>query len=435
MNLYDAAYLSALPVIAPALMLRRWRHGKYRDSLPTILGKRFPDRALPRALTQRCWLHSVSVGETIGAAAVYRELRNVAPDWEYLSTTTTETGQAQARASMDGVEHMTYAPADFSWTVRAFHRVWKPSVYVLFETEIWPNALLECARRGLPVFLANGDLSQESARNYARLSFVFRHPLNAVSRFFVQTEKDAEAYARLLGRGGEKRIEITGNVKFDALPQPLSASERAQLRASWGVVDDSPVIIAGSTHEGEEEMILRVFGEVRRVHTHALLVLVPRHPERFNAAAETVRRMGFTVHRTSQGPNPARVPKAQVVLMDEMRVLARRYGGGDIALVGGSWVPVGGHNLLEPAAHSLPVLRGPFMDEQPEIVRLLGPQDGAPCVLAPDLAREIADLIGDTDKRIALGRKAAAVARANRGAAGRTARGIVEEVVKRSSLR
>ncbi len=428
MNIYDAAYLSALPVVAPVLAWRRWRLGKYRDSLPAMMGKRFPDRALPCAPTHRCWLHSVSVGETIGAGAVYREFRKLKDEWEFLGTTTTETGQAQARASLPAIEHLTYAPADFSWIVRAFHEAWKPSVYVFFETEIWPNALLECARRGLPVFLANGDLSQESARNYARLNFAFRKPLNAVTRFFVQTEKDAEAYARLLGRGGEARIEVTGNVKFDALPEPLSSGERGELRAAWGAVGDSPVIIAGSTHEGEEEILLRAFGEMRRQHGQALLVLVPRHPERFGAVSDLVQRLGFPVHRTSRGANPARVPEAQVVVMDEMRVLARRYGGGDIALVGGRWVPVGGHNLLEPAAHSLPVLRGPHMHEQPEIVRLLGPDNGAPCVEAAHLARVLAGLIADSDRRIALGRQALSAANANRGAATRTASRIVELV-------
>jgi 3-deoxy-D-manno-octulosonic-acid transferase len=434
MNLYDAAYLSAMPVIAPALAWRRWRKGKYRESLPAMLGYRLPAPPLGNPKSHRCWLHSVSVGETIGAGAVYREFRKLKSDWEFLGTTTTETGQAQARASLPAVEHLTYAPADFSWTVCAFHEAWKPSVYVFFETEIWPNGLLECARRGLPVFLANGDLSAESARNYARLSMVFRRPLQAVTRFFVQTQKDAEAYARLLGRGGEARIEVTGNVKFDALPAPLSPGEREELRAAWGAVGDSPVIVAGSTHEGEEETILRAFGEVRRHHDQALLVLVPRHPERFESVAETVQRLGFRLHRTSRGANPARVPQAQVVLMDEMRVLARRYGGGDIALVGGSWVPIGGHNLLEPAAHSLPVLRGPHMHEQPEIVRLLGPDNGAPCVEAPQLANAIANLITDRDKRVALGKKAAEAANANRGAAARTASRIVEEVERVKSV-
>jgi 3-deoxy-D-manno-octulosonic-acid transferase len=164
------------------------------------------------------------------------------------------------------------------------------------------------------------------------------------------------------------------------------------------------------------------------------LVLVPRHPERFDEAEATVRRVGLEVHRSSRGPNPRKVPQAQVVLVDEMRVLARRYGGGDIALVGGSWAPIGGHNLLEPAAHALPVLRGPFMDEQPEIVRLLGPENGAPCVLAQDLARTISDLIADPRKREELGRKAAQTANANRGAAGRTARAILEEVERKSGF-
>src|SRR5690606_13569563 len=142
-NLYDAAYLASVPILAPGIAWKRFRHGKYRDSLPGMLGRRAPTAPLPPPADERCWLHSVSVGETVAAGSVFRELHGRAPGWEFLCTTTTETGQAQAHQTMAGAQNFAYAPADFSWTVREFHRIWSPSLYLFFETEIWPNNLAE----------------------------------------------------------------------------------------------------------------------------------------------------------------------------------------------------------------------------------------------------------------------------------------------------
>lgn len=428
MRPYDLAYLAALPVAAPVVAWRRWRLGKYRHSGPGMFGRGWPDPPLPPPATQRLWLHSVSVGETVGAGAVFREVRRQRPDWEILSTTTTETGQAQARTTMAGAEHFAYAPFDFSWNVARFHDAWRPSAYLFFETEIWPNVLMEARRRRLPVFLVNGKLSAKSAAWYRRLGFALRGPLSAVHRFFVQTEHDAERFRSVLPPEAHGRINVAGNVKFDALPAPLSPDERRALRASWGAGDGTLVVVAGSTHPTEEELVAEAFTALRAAVPDSLLVIAPRHPERFGDVEALLRARGLAVHRTSAGDNPMAAGETGAVLLDEMRVLARRFGGGDIALLGGSWAPIGGHNLLEPAVHAIPVLRGPHMHAQREIVRVLGVDDGAPMVAARDLGAALVELARDGDKRRALGERAARAAGSNRGAAKRVVDAILTEL-------
>lgn len=428
MRVYDLAYLAAVPVVAPILAWRRWRHGKYRHSGPGMLGRGWPNPPIAPAATQRVWMHSVSVGETVGAGAVFRELRRQRPDWEVLSTTTTETGHAQARTTLAGAEHFAYAPLDFSWNVARFHDAWRPSAYVFFETEVWPNALLEARRRRLPVFLVNGKLSAKSAAWYRRLSFALSGPLSAVHRFLVQTEHDAERFRSLLPARAHNRVIVTGNVKFDALPNPLTAEERRSLRASWGAGDDTLVVVAGSTHPTEEDVVADAFAALRSRVPDSLLVIAPRHPERFGDVEALLAARGLGVHRTTAGDNPRAARDTGVVLLDEMRVLARRFGGGDIALLGGSWARIGGHNLLEPAVHAIPVLRGPHMHAQREIVRVLGPDDGAPMVEAADLGAMLIDLAEHPDKRRALGERAARAAAGNRGAAKRVVDIIVGEL-------
>ncbi|MEQ8819669.1 MAG: 3-deoxy-D-manno-octulosonic acid transferase [Sumerlaeia bacterium] len=424
MNAYDAAYIAAIPAFAPVIAYKRLRYGKYRDSLPGMLGRRLPSEPLAPAVEHRCWMHSVSVGETVAASSLYREFRHRAPGWEFLCTTTTETGQAQARRAMDSAERVAFAPADFSWTVRRFFDAYRPSVYLFFETEIWPNTLIEAGRRGLPVFMVNGKLSDRSARRYRQFRGVFREPLASVRRFFMQTEADAERMARVLG--SDERIEVTGNVKFDALPEALSPDERAALRREWGIAEDAPVVLFGSTHPGEESLALQAFAQVRESLPDARLVIAPRHPERFDDVWQLIgERFGESRHRASAGPAQG---ASAVVLLDKMGVLARSFGAADVACLGGSWAKIGGHNLLEPAVHGIPVLRGPHMHAQKEIVRILGPEQGAPEVAEGDLAPVLAELLLDTEKRQQLGAMAREAAISNRGAAGRVAGRILEIV-------
>ncbi|MEO8377229.1 MAG: 3-deoxy-D-manno-octulosonic acid transferase, partial [Candidatus Sumerlaeota bacterium] len=377
MNGYDLAYLAAAPFFLSVAGYKRWKHGKYRRSLPGMFGANLPQAPLP-AMQHRTWMHSVSFGETIGASAVYKSLHARHPDWEYVITTTTETGQDQARKSMAGATYHDFAPVDLSWKVRNFLNAYNPSVYLFFETEIWPNTLAEVGRRGTKTFLVNGDLSEKSARNYAKLKGLFQPPLSNVTAFLMQTEEDADRLRRIIGQ--KQNIFVTGNVKFDNLPAPLSPAERSALRESWGIAPEAFVIVAGSTHDTEERLIYSAFAELKKRVPTARLVIAPRHPERFDAVLNDLKSAGAN---TEQLYRPALTAgSADVLILNSMGVLSKAFGGADAALLGGSWKAIGGHNLLEPAAHGLPVVHGPHMHEQKEIMQIM--RNGTASIEASD---------------------------------------------------
>lgn len=426
MNAFDAAYLAAAPFFLANAYWKRWRKGKYRRSLPGMFGANLPDPPLAPH-NERAWLHSVSVGETIAAAAVFKRLHAERPEWEFLSTTTTETGQDQARRSLAEANYHDFAPIDFSWKVRRFHDAYRPSIYLFFETEIWPNVLLEARARSLPVFMVNGKLSERSAKRYSQLGFLIRPPLSAVNCFLMQTNQDADRMRRIVGPGAS--IHVTGNVKFDNLPTPLSADERVALRASFGIAENELLFVAGSTHPGEEKLILDAF---RRYQAHggpaARLLIAPRHPERFAAVAEELTKLGAPVRRLSL-INATHAP-GDVLLLDQMGVLGRTFGAADVAIVGGAWNPIGGHNLLEPAAHGVPVIHGPHMHEQKEIMRIVRPRRATREVKADLLDEALLQFAQSETMRHEFGDKGRRAAEENAGAAGRAVDIILAELDK-----
>lgn len=415
MNHFDAAYLAAAPFFLANAAWKRWRKGKYRRSLPGMFGANLPGTPLPEHC-ERVWMHSVSVGETIAAGAVFRVLKEKRPDWQVLSTTTTETGQDQAKRSLAAANHHDFAPIDFSWKVRRFLRQYRPSVYLLFETEIWPNVLLETGRAGIPVYLVNGKLSARSARRYEQLRRLLAGPLASVSHFLMQTEADAERMRRVVGPGA--RIDVTGNVKFDNLPAPLTAEERAAMRREFGIGEQELLFLAGSTHPGEEKLLLESLQHYQsQGGPPARLMIAPRHPERFAPVAEEIRRMGYAVRSlSSQGAAPS---PGEILILNRMGVLGRSFGAADVALVGGAWNPIGGHNLLEPAVHGIPVVHGPHMHEQKEILRIVSERKATLTTGPERLAETLLELARNPDKRAEYGRRGADAARENAGAAHR----------------
>ncbi|MCC5876592.1 MAG: 3-deoxy-D-manno-octulosonic acid transferase [Candidatus Sumerlaeia bacterium] len=413
-NHFDLAYCSIAPFFLSVAAYKRLRYGKYRRSLPGMFGANLPDPPLA-PYDHRVWLHSVSMGETMGAGAVYRRMREAWPRWQFLSTTTTETGQDQAHKSLEGADWVDFAPVDLGWKVRKFLDAYKPSIYLFFETEIWPNTLLECRRRNLPVYLVNGKVSERSARGYTKLAPLLRPSLGAVRTFLMQTEADAERLARVAPAGA--KFVVTGNVKFDNLPEPLPEADRVEMRRSWGVDDDALLILAGSTHPGEERLVYLAYRYLLQSFPKARLVIAPRHPERFSAVADELRGLGAIVCRLSREEPSA--SGGQVLLLDKMGVLARSFGAADIALVGGAWNPIGGHNLLEPAAHGIPVVHGPAMHAQGEIMRIIREADASLQTSGDDLGDTLARLASDADLRRSLGERGRKAASANRGAAER----------------
>jgi 3-deoxy-D-manno-octulosonic-acid transferase len=360
------------------------------------------------------WIHAVSVGEVQAAASLVRELQARRPGLPVVVTTFTPTGRERAQSLLgDAVAHR-YIPFDLPFSVpRFFDRV-RPRLAVIVETELWPNLFHQCGRRGVPLVLASARVSPRSVRRYRRLARFFRDTLANGIVIGAQSAADAE---RFLAIGANPRnTHVTGNLKFDySLPHDVPASAHA-LRKELG--ERRPVWVAGSTHEGEEEIVLAAHAAIRARHPEALLVLVPRKPQRFEAVGALLRHAG--VSHVSRSTGDAVEPATQVLLVDRLGELVLFYGAADVAFVGGSLVPIGGHNLLEPAALARPVLTGPYTSNAVGITELLT-ESGAAHVVhdATELATRVGDYFADAAAAKHDGRIGLATLESNRGSLAR----------------
>ncbi|MGL5072726.1 MAG: lipid IV(A) 3-deoxy-D-manno-octulosonic acid transferase [Aeromonas salmonicida] len=358
------------------------------------------------------WIHAVSVGETLAISPFIRALKAERPDLPILLTTTTRTGAEQAAKLGDLVMHR-YAPLDYPWAVAAFLKCIKPRALWVMETELWPNWLAACEARHLPVTIINARLSERSCQRYARFQGAFDTLSRPLTHLLCQHQDDAERFVRL-GISRE-RLAVTGSIKFDIqLGDEVQARGQA-LRQQLG--QSRPVWIAASTHQGEDEQVLAAFDLVLQRHPRALLILVPRHPERFDRVAELCAPYGC-VRRT--GGAPIRETD-KVYLGDTMGELPLMLAAADVAFVGGSLVKVGGHNLLEPAALGKPCLTGPAYFNFSDITRQLVAQGGAALVAdAAALGEKVSELLADEGERRQMGEQARAVVLRNQGALART---------------
>jgi 3-deoxy-D-manno-octulosonic-acid transferase len=360
------------------------------------------------------WVHAVSVGEVQAAAALVRELQARHPGLPVVLTTFTPTGRDRAQGLLgDAVAHR-YIPFDLPFSVpRFFDRV-RPRLAVIVETELWPNLFHECGRRGVPLVLASARVSPRSVRGYRRLAQFFRDTLANGIVIGAQSAADAERFLAIGANG--RNTHVTGNLKFDySLPPEIAEKARA-LRGELG--ERRPVWVAGSTHEVEEEIVLAAHAAVRARHPDALLVLAPRKPQRFEAVASLLRKQGLRyVTRSSR---KAVAPDAEVLLVDTLGELALFYGAGDVAFVGGSLVPIGGHNLLEPAALARPVLTGPHTANAVGITELLTESGAAHVVAdAAGLASRVGAYFADPATAERDGRFGLDTLEANRGSLAR----------------
>jgi 3-deoxy-D-manno-octulosonic-acid transferase len=367
----------------------------------------------PHARPGGIWVHASSVGEVQAGALLVRELLARHPELPVTFTTFTPSGRERARALFgDRVLHR-YVPIDVPWSVRAFLDGVRPRLAVILETELWPTLFHECDARGIPLVLASARLSERSVGSYRRLGALFRPALARVT-VAAQTAADAERF-RSIGAAAA-RTHVVGNLKFDHALAPELVERAARLRSELGA--DRPVWIAGSTHEGEEEIVLDAHRRVRERHPDALLVLVPRKPPRTEEVAALLRRRGVHYVARSSGETVGR--DTEVMLVDTLGELVAFYGAGDVALVAGSLGRAGGHNLLEPAAFAKPVLTGPHNSSAPEIARLLVECGAAQVVRdAPELAARVDAYLSDRALRERDGRAGRATLDANRGALAR----------------
>ncbi|MGQ4877948.1 lipid IV(A) 3-deoxy-D-manno-octulosonic acid transferase [Billgrantia sp. LNSP4103-1] len=415
-------YSAALYLLSPLVWRRVWREHALTNLRRERLG------LIPRspATQPRLWLHCASVGEVQAARPLIDSLLERYPRHRLVVTTMTATGAervralAAARREASEPERLLhyFLPLDYPGAANRFIARLAPSLALFFETEIWPNLLAACRRRGVPAAVVNGRLSPRAFRGYRRLRPLMASALNQLDWLAAKSRGDAERF-RELGMPAT-RTDVVGSLKYDLTPDDATSEGSKRLCTRLG---SRPVWVAGSTHPGEDSLLLKAHAQLRQSYPNALLILVPRHPQRFDTVAELVREHGMALARRSLDEWPD--GRTAVYLGDTMGELLMLYGAADLAFVGGSLVPVGGHNLLEPAAMGVPVLTGPELANFSDVAETLR-QGGALVEVTSStaLADTLVTLFLDENERHRLAEAGLAVVAANRGALARTLSGL-----------
>jgi 3-deoxy-D-manno-octulosonic-acid transferase len=428
---YSALLVVALVLSAPWWLWHMLRHGKYRSGWSERLGS-VPKRLRRQEGTPTIWIHAVSVGEVLAVTQLVSELKQQLRDHRIVVSTTTDTGQKLARQKF-GEENVFRAPLDLPWAVQAFLDALHPRLLVLAESEFWPN-LLHCAHEaGIAVAVVNARVSDRSLPRYTRFRRLFARVLANVDLLLAQSEEDVR---RLVAIGAPaERVHLGGNLKFEVKPPA-----RGEIHASIAelVQRDSigPVVVAGSTLEGEEAMVLDGFRTVRQRCPQSMMVLAPRHPERFDTVAALLASSGLPYVRRSQLDLPLQNPRMSgapqglslaggILLLDSIGELASTYEFADLAFIGGSLVRKGGHNVLEPAYFGVPILVGPHTENFRDIVEIFRRADALRVVTRETLASVMLELLNNLDERERLGRNARDVMQSQQGATRRTARALL----------
>lgn len=435
--LYNAALLIASPVILAVLLAKQ----RCRRGLPQRLGwgsglsglsglsgpSRLPDQPdRPNKPAQPViWIHAVSLGEVVAVTPLVIELHRRHPESRLVVSTVTETGREAVEQRLAGVADHCYAPLDFPWVVSRFIERLQPCLYLFVETELWPNLLWQLRRSGVPTALVNGRLSTRSfaRQQWAPVRSFYRTMLQPLSLCLMQSDRDVD---RIIALGAEaSRVRRTGNIKFD---QPIPAvTEGGTTRAHLGLQGTEQLFVAGSTHPGEEETLVECYRALVTQCPSAVLLLAPRHIERVESVEAMIRARGLAVQRRSTigQAGTLRSTGPRVVVLDSRGELAAIYREAVVAFVGGTLVPIGGHNLLEPAQWAKPVLFGPYTDHCAEIADLLIQAGGGRRVLqAEDLTRQVLALFSDDEERERMGRSARQVVEQNQGALQQTLEAI-----------
>jgi 3-deoxy-D-manno-octulosonic-acid transferase len=415
--LYSLVLALGMLLSLPYWLYQILRHGKYRNGFVERLG-RVPARLRAAGEGSRArrviWVHAVSVGEVLAVSGLVEQMRRNLPRHRVLVSTTTDTGQELARKRF-GDESVFYFPMDFAFAIRPFLQALQPELVVLAETEFWPNFLRQAHASGARIAVVNARISDRSLPRYRRFRWALRRMLVHVDLFLAQTQEDS---ARLQSIGAiAERVQVTGNLKFDvSLPSPPPIVE--SLRRSLAAEGAGPVLVCGSTVEDEEPPLLKAFENLRVGHPRAVMILAPRHPERFDEVAILLRQLGMPSFRRSQWHGESLA--GGVLLVDTIGELAALYALGDLAFVGGSLVPRGGHNIIEPAQHGVAIVTGNHTENFRDIVALFQSRDAVRIVGLAELPLTLMHLLADNAERQALGRRALQTMRLQMGATSRT---------------
>lgn len=404
----------ALLLSTPWWLFEMLRHGKYRAGLGERLG-RVPDRLRSGSAAGTIWIHAVSVGEVLAVTRMVDELKVRLPGWRVVVSTTTDTGQRLAKQRF-GEDNVFYLPLDFRFAVRAYLRAVRPGMLVLAESEFWPNLLHEAHQTGASVAVVNARVSDRSLPRYLRFRGLLRRVMRNVDIYLAQSEEDARRLAQI--GAPQERVQVGGNLKFEVKPPVESETVRA---FSVCVKRDSsgPVIVAGSTLEGEEELLLDCFRRVLEGYAEAVMVLAPRHPERFEVVALLLAASGLRWVRRSEWDGQGSL-NGCVFLLDSIGELASLYQYADLAFVGGSLVPKGGHNVLEAAQFGVPILVGTHTGNFRDIIRIFQQADALCVVTSELLTTTVLALLQDSAERTRLGQRALEVMQLQQGATERT---------------
>ena len=424
---YNLLFLLALVLSMPWWLLEMARHGKYRIGWRERLGM-VPERLFNQVAVDTIWIHAVSVGEVLAVSRVVDELKAQLPGWRVVVSTTTDTGQKLARQRF-GDNHVFYFPLDLWFTMHPYLQALRPKLLVLAESEFWPNLLYLAKNSGATVAVVNARVSDRSLPRYLRFRRLLHRVMQNVDVFLAQSEEDAQRLVQI-GASAE-RVRVGGNLKFEVMPPetpPIHESFAAAVRRE----QVGPLLVAGSTLEGEEALLRDCFRQIVPRYPSALMILAPRHPQRFETVAALLAASGLRWQRRSQWDGRQTLA-GSVFLLDSIGELASLYQFADLAFVGGSLVPRGGHNVLEAAQFGVPIVVGPYTENFRDIIDIFQKADALRVVTPESLTPAVLELLQDHAERMQLGRHALEVTQSQQGATERTIAALLELLPAKSA--
>ncbi len=412
--LYDLVLFIVLIILLPLLIAKLFK-GKYRDGLVQRFG--FLPAELIKNLKGKklIWVHAVSVGETVAASPLVREIKKEYPDYTIFFSTVTDTGQEMARKIIKEADFFIYFPLDFTIVVRKVLNILNPELIIIMETELWPNLIRQANKKGIKIVYANGRISDRSARTYRYLGPYLKDMLKRIDLFCMQSEQDA---SYIIGLGAdEKKVFNTGNTKLDQDYAEIGPEVKEKYLQEFKIQDKERVLVVGSTHDNEEEQFIEVYQELKKEESNLLLILVPRHIERIPEIEEIYHNAGInTVRRTAIEEREGE----SVILVDTIGELGKIYSLADLVFVGGSLVEYGGHNILEPAAHGKLVFFGPHMEDFKDSTRILLENKAAIQVKdKEELKEKMKAVLANYEQFSGYGERACNIVQTNKGASRR----------------